>query len=334
MCAFVKFLLVASLILWVTYMSEPMFRSFISTSVIPSGFTFYKNSVHVFLDDGTKLVIKNSALTSLLRQAGFTKRDFNELPEYDKRDVILTAFDKGVKLDAVEIEPGVFVVFRVTSPEFTPIPHRVLFDFVRDHLAKKYGITVDPVVRKYSRRTAAFFPIFKREVKTANVNDAITAGVYVSNANTGHHSIKVYAYVEVLACSNGMTVKNVGKRIRIMHVRNIERILHRVAEAVDNILSWLKKKLNILIADLERLTEEELTEDEIREWLEDVLEKLPKKYRRWFESITRKYIRQYGRNKYALWQTLTYFAPRLEKVNEDLAQRLNSMAVKLVARAY
>ncbi len=313
-------------------MSEPTFHEFTSTEILPAEFVFYRNSVHVLTDKG-KVVFKNHALSELLRVVGFTKTEFRKLNDADKAEVIRTALEKGLVIGVVEVEPGIYVAFRVTTPEYTAVPHRVLFDFVKDFLARRYGIHVDPIIRRYKRRTVAFFPIYKKDVRVAEANDVIMAGIYVSNANTGRHSIKVYMYIEVLACSNGAILKNVGGRVRILHVRSIEQILQRVANAVENIMDWLKRRVNDLIADLERLAEEELTEDEIREWLEDIMEKLPKKYRKWFERVTMKYVKQYGRNKYALWQTLTYFAPRLERVNEDLAHRLNSMAVKMVIPA-
>lgn len=59
-----------------------------------------------------------------------------------------------------------------------------------------------------------------RVVGQVKVGTDICAGVYISNSEVGEGALEIYPFVYTLACSNGMVVKNIGKRgmMRKVHV--------------------------------------------------------------------------------------------------------------------
>ena len=289
---------------------------------------FGTKSLHIYTNWG-KLVVKNRALTQLLHLIGLKKRDLrggavDRIPELmgKRGDIVLSA---------VEIDDGIFYVYRVVTEGYVAIPHRVLFDYARGVL-HEMGLDVKPNIVRYTRRTVAYFPLFKVPLKYSRPDDAVGIMLGVSNANTGAHSIKVYGYVEILQCANGAIVRSFASRVRIFHVTDIKSVLKRVGDAIKDVVVQLHDRGHWLTRRIESLEKIEIEEWKINTWLELMSRRLPKKYRKWFARVFHGNREAFGDTAEALFQTLTYFVPRLMKVNEDLATRLNSEANKILER--
>jgi len=289
---------------------------------------FGTKSLHIYTDWG-KLVVKNRALTQLLHLMGLSKRDLKGSTAERVQELIRQRDD--IVLSAVEIDDGIFYVFRAVTEGYVAIPHRVLFDYAKGVL-REMGLDVEPNIVRYTRRTVAYFPLFKVPLKYGRPNDAVCVMLGVSNANTGAHSIKVYGYAEILVCANGAIIKDFASRIRVFHVSDIKSVLRRVGDAIKDVVGQLREKSDWLARRIESLEKVEIEEWKINTWLELMSQRLPKKYRKWFARVFYGNREAFGDTAEALFQTLTYFVPRLMKVNEDLATRLNSEANKILER--
>ncbi|MCD6399798.1 DUF932 domain-containing protein [candidate division WOR-3 bacterium] len=291
---------------------------------------FGTKSVHILLPTGERLVIKNTALTQLLHLMDLSRKDMkaivNELPQRVK-DFIETRND--IVFSALQIAPKVFYVYRVTTEEYQAIPHRILFDFVKRYLESR-GLKVPMKVVRYTRRTVAYFKIAEYPLKYARKNDALLFYLGVSNANTGHHSIKIFGYAQILLCANGLVDDEITARVRIIHKSTVEEILKKVAEAIDQVLEIARKRFPNVARKIEELQEIPVSNDAIIAWLRYIKEKVPRKYWSWFNKVLSEYEREFGYSAETIFQTLTYFIPRLQKRNESLAEFLNKEANKLL----
>ena len=206
---------------------------------------------------------------------------------------------------------GAFYVVRVTTTKYVAIPHRVLFDFVRGVIKDVTSLDVNPRVVAYRRRTVAYFPIYEIPLKYARPNDMIRISLAVSNANTGQHSIKVYGYAEILACSNGLMITEISKTIRAAHRGRLEDILSKVAEAVKEVLKMLRDRYPVIAKRIEELQDVPITESVIRNWLRAMRERLGVRYAAWLEYALVRNRAEFGDTALALFQAMTYLIPRV-----------------------
>ena len=279
-----------------------------------------RRSVHLLLPDGRKVVLKGRGLKQLLSHAGVGVREFFRMDDEERRRVVLGALQgKELILDAVAIDDGVFYVYRTVTPQYTPIPHRVLFDYVATYLRERYGVGVEPVVVRYERRTVAYFPLLRLGVNTPS-GEEIVAGVAVSNANTGKSSVRVYPFVGGYRY-DFISIDVRGRSVRAYHVKAAEGILDRVGRAVDRVVEWLNRNVDSLTR-MFRALRAPMSRDEIAEWLRRVERILPAKYRDWFERVMRRASEREGNTRYSMWSAVAYMAKAMEGKNENAARGL------------
>ncbi|MCD6406691.1 DUF932 domain-containing protein [Candidatus Aerophobetes bacterium] len=277
----------------------------------------YKKSIVFQFEDGTRLIFARKSLTQLLHLVGVKRRDFEKhkdiLKEHLKDIVSKTPLFVGYARH--QADSNVLFAFRVTSEEYVPVPHRILFDFVRG-VIKDSGFSIkEERWIKYQKRTGKFFVLHEVPLRYAREGDYLRTGILVTNANTGKDSIRCFFYGEILKCRNGVVKKEFTKKIAIIHRGTVETVLQKVAEAIKEILGHVFAVTPKLAREIEKLQEEKLSPEIIRNWLKAVKETLPKKYQFWLEKELKKNRKVFGDTKLALFQTVTAIATKSKNVN-------------------
>jgi hypothetical protein len=160
----------------------------------PQNVAIERRVLEVQLERGTLRFVKRG-LTQFLHTINFKRSDLSKLKPED----ILSAWDKLGEntIFSAFIDKNKYIVYRVTTDYYVPIPHRVLFTHV-DNLLKNAGFNTPYVIKKWFTRTSATWKLYSIQLKYARLNDYLNIYLYVSNANTGADSIKVFGYAEIL----------------------------------------------------------------------------------------------------------------------------------------
>jgi len=294
----------------------------------PVSATVTKRMVEIHLDGDKVLRFVRRGLTQFLHELGLTRRDLKSLrPE----GILSKWYQLGLNtvFSAFRGDDGAYVVYRVTSDKYVPIPHRVLFEHV-DQLVRAAGIDAKYEITKYFTRTAARWLLWSNPLSYARPNDALNIYLYVSNANTGADSIRVFGYGEILRCVNGLKILK-GASVRVLHVKNAQGVLERVAKAVREVMVKLENEKDLWCDAIERLQHIELTKAQMRRWVNDLLATLPAKYHGWFYRYLHENVDTFGETAEALFQAVAALIPRVE--NKALHDRLNEAAHEIVALA-
>lgn len=288
--------------------------------------------VEVVTDRNYTLRFARRGLTQFLHAMGYTRRDLKRLKPEDvlKRwdsipiNTILSAFKDIVDGNRV------YVIYRVTSDEYVPIPHRVLFQHV-DSILRDAGFNTNYEVVKYYTRTGARWLLWETPLKYAREGDAFRMYLYVTNANTGNDSIKLFGYGQILLCKNGLVTENTISRVRVYHVRDVKTVLARVTKALKEVLDKMTITNNEVVQAIERLQTIELTDDQLREWQRKLYEMLPRKYHALLATHWTRNIEVFGGTAEAVFQTMTALNSRIK--NYRLHQQLNRQINELLAVA-
>jgi len=179
------------------------------------------------------LTVKNIAVKQFLNKVGLTITKLIRQRSYERMQEIL--WDAIVSTDnpiILSISPN-DTVYRVTSFQYTPVPHRVLFDFVSGVL--------DEMQLPYQ-----FKGVYRLGINTfatwrlpSMSNDVVDVYLRCRNANTGETSIKLYGYYTILVCRNGLTSSRLSSTIRIVHKSSLADILSRVRNALYELIPKL-----------------------------------------------------------------------------------------------
>lgn len=274
---------------------------------------------------GEKIIVKNHALSQLLKLAGVKVTEWRRNPRGMLDRVRAGLSGKDIVISAVRVNEGTLVAFRVTTTEYTPIPHRVLFDFA-ESVIKEAGVSIiEKRVIRFFRRTAMKFVIYEQPLNYARPNDALRVSLIVSNANSADDAIHVYTWVDILACKNGLVIHDIASK-HIVHVGNASSILRRVGEAIRDLLAQLN--VEELRRKIEALQDVALSESTIQNWLKAVTARLPRKYAEWLQRELRRSTSEFGNTAEAVFQAVTAVASRAK--NERVAKTLSKLAYEII----
>jgi hypothetical protein len=279
-------------------------------------------------EDGSEVRFVKRGLTQFLHQVGLRKRDLRRL---SPRDIIDRWYELGLNtVLSAFTDQGKYIVYRVTSDAYVPIPHRVLFTHV-DEVLRSAGINTTYKVERWFNRTAARWLLWSNPLRYLRKGDALNIYLRVSNANTGVDSIRVTGYGEILACANGLTTER-GQSIKVIHVRELQGVLSRVTDAVKAVLARLAESQHLWVDAIERLQHVTLSKEEMNRWMNDLLMILPKKYQPYLYKQLHENEALFGEgNAEALFQAVTWLVPRVK--NQALHERLDKVAREMLAVA-
>jgi len=292
----------------------------------PISVSVERRFIEIQLERGTIRFVKRG-LTQFLHTIGFKRSDLSKIKPED----VLSAWDKINEntIFSAFIDNNKYIVYRVTTNYYVPIPHRVLFTHV-DNLLKDAGFNSPYVIKKWFTRISATWKLYSMPLKYARPNDYLNIYLYVSNANTGADSIKIFGYGEILKCHNGLAITK-GMRVRVMHVKDLNSILERVTKAVQSVLKKIELE-NVMWAErIEKLQQIELDESELRNWYSKLYDLLPAKYHKYLYRYWSNNLNEFGNTAETVFQTVTALVSRVK--NYEVYRRLDKMANELLAIA-
>ena len=306
-------------------MSEKWFDFLPDQFIKPISANMNKKMIEIKFEDGKTLRFVKRGLTQFLHSIGLKKCDIHK---YKPEDILNKWYDIGLNTVLSAFKDGEkYIVYRVTSNEYIPIPHRILFKHV-DMLIKKAGIKTSYTIQKYYTKTSAKWLLYSAPLEYARPNDVLNVYLQVSNANTGNDSIKVFGYGEILQCKNGLILTR-GARVKIMHVKTIQGILERVTRAIQIVVKKLIEEKEIYVTSIVKLQNITLTKEELNEWVNKLTDSLPNKYKYQFAYFFDKNLKIFGNNMQTLFQTITALTPRVK--NYTLHKQLNKYAHEILA---
>lgn len=309
-------------------MTDGKFQDLVINNVDVIAVDAKQRSLVITTPDG-KILFRKRALSQLLSLLGLSIYDYKKNPD---SAIVLEAFQKQerpIVVGVVEstLEGIDWYAFRSVTGEYTPIPHRLLFDFV-DGVLKQHNIPyIEKKFYRWYRRSGMLWVLDQQPLDYRRENDYFIAGLLVTNANTAKDAIHVMGAIQIAQCIN--TISAIDYHTAV-HKGEVDKILARVKDAVLNVVDALRQRYPRIKRIIEELQEEEIPESVIRVWVEKWLEKVPKKYHRWFKKMTYLNRKEFGNTKLALWQTATYFATRMQKYNLPLARAFQKEALEVL----
>jgi hypothetical protein len=295
---------------------------------VPIDASIGRRVLELRFEDGSEVRLVKRGLTQFLHQVGLRKRDLRRL---SPKDIIDRWYELGLNtVLSAFTDQGKYIVYRVTSDAYVPIPHRVLFTHV-DEVLRSAGINTTYKVERWFNRTSARWLLWSNPLRYVRKGDALNIYLRVSNANTGADSIRVTGYGEILACANGLTTER-GQSIRVIHVRELQGVLARVTDAVKAVLARLAESQHLWVDAVERLQHVNLSKEEMNRWMNDLLMILPKKYQPYLYRQLHENAAIFGEGSAeALFQAVTWLVPRVK--NQALHERLDRVAREMLAVA-
>ena len=234
--------------------------------------------------------------------------------------------ESGMYMRIKPTDEGMYIAGIVASEEFTPIPHRLLFEAVERYLRDELGIDViETRYQKWFKRAGMFYVIDRLPLQYAGTDDILSYGILVTNANTTRDSIRVYPYAEILKCQNGLIGLNMLKRVRIVHRGRVEDVLKKVLDAVADSIRELQKLAISWKYKIERLELRKVHPLELTVWLQTMRDIVPKKYHSLLERSITFNVDKYGATELARFQTLSWLSRKM--TNIKLQKELQKMAV-------
>jgi len=259
-----------------------------------------------------EFVAAKDKLTQLLRFYGLSRTSFNaEARQGRGTEVLRKALRSGREAVITVLRlPKANYMVRIATPEFTPIPHRVLFEFI-DGVLNELGINpLETKVQRFLKRISKWYKLYEGEVH--KVGDVAHAWLVVSNANTAHDAVHVYSVVEFVKCSN-LALSTEYRSVPVVHRGDIKEILLKVKDAVASLLERLKG-----LPNLEGLLEVDLSPAAVENWLKALEKRTSPRISKWIAKRLAEETSRYGNNAYAALQAISFVAARSPKSYREL----------------
>lgn len=175
-------------------------------------------------------------LTQLLKFAGVRKSELKEKRTNDEgNDYYVTRDDaKNMVLEGIEEDALVFKfkdenmsdrddgrgeLLSVVSENYTTIPSARLDDIVNETLGE-LGITGDDMTRQIRRRGFVVEIDYRWDShhEVEEVNDVVDGGISIRNSVFGASSLRVNKFYTILACQNGMRIRDTERTFNQIHM--------------------------------------------------------------------------------------------------------------------
>lgn len=222
-------------------------------------------------------------LSQLLKFADLRKKDLRETVEDDEGNEYTRTVDNASEMVMSELEDERLVfkfqqgngddqydgtMCSAVSPHYATISSDELDELVQNVIAEE-GVSEEP--QRRIRRTGVVVEIdytWESEHEVEDVGDMVNGGLTIRNSVFGASSLRINKYYTILACSNGMRVRDSQRQFKQIHMGSAQELREafeeEIREQIDTI--WeetdLIKKANEIEIDIE---------DQI-EWVEEMAE--------------------------------------------------------------
>lgn len=219
-------------------------------------------------------------LQQILKFAGLRKKDLVDPEAEDGRPTRDDAEE--LVMEELEDERLVFkiqqehdddqydgAVLSVVSPKYATVSSNELDERVQQIVAEA-GITEEP--NRKIQRTGFVVEIdytWESDHEVEDVGDMVDGGISIRNSAFGASSLRVNKYYTVLACQNGMRVRQSEREFRQLHMGSSQELLEAFEEEVRSQLEdlWEETELIRTSAAIEFPLEDQI------EWVEELAER-------------------------------------------------------------
>jgi len=284
------------------------------------------------------VIVTNTAFSQLLRLIGYEKvSDIKKMLRDTPRRIFPTITDriykrleegKPIILSCVKVDEGILKAFRVTSEEYTPIPHRELFNAVQEALEVEGIKIIRTEYCEWIKRVGMTYYLKEVELKFVKVRDVLASGLLVTNANTAHDSIRLFAFNIILSCRNGLTTRELAGRIYLRHVGIKQEILKRVKVYAVELARKIIDASETIADNIVELEQIEVERRELNGFIIALKNKMPRKWHRLTDSLYRSFLKKHGYTLLTGFQVTSGLTTRV--TNATLQQKLQKLSEEIL----
>ena len=211
-----------------------------------------------------ELYVPADRLKHIFRYIPYTQRDLFRLPYQERDEAFLNALREVEALRITYDDNG--KVYRIVSPEFTAIPHRVVLRLVESiippyesrNISYEHGMYAEWILKTVPK-------------ELADLNDIVSWKIWCYNYNIGNKALRIGGGFTVLACKNGVTAWKSSARIRIIHRGDYNALIPKIRTAIEKSIY----NLISVSSDIKTSLETPFIYDDLAEYLENLLRKYP-----------------------------------------------------------
>jgi len=262
--------------------------------------------------DGERYRLSRERFTQLFRYLDVKVTELRRIYSHRERDAALMkairACDTALRLSVVENH-----IVRVTSRDFTAIPHGKVIQIVEKALKLDYE---DRKI-EFGNGMFAKWTLRSLPAECARLGEIVSWQLWAYNYNDGKHGLKIGGGFTVLACSNGAVRWKGAARVRIVHRGDYNTLLDKIREAV----------AQVYFVDLPQMAYQ-IQEAQKVKAAKELVEKLVRLYPQWIQ----KKLQEQLRTAHTVWDVSNAFSwvATHEPVTFNQRMQLSNHAVEVL----
>lgn len=222
-------------------------------------------------------------LSQLLKFADLRKKDLRKTVEDDEGNEYTVTVDNASEMVMSELEDERLVfkfqqgngddqydgkMFSAVSPHYATISSDELDELVQSVIAEE-GVSEEP--QRRIRRTGVVVEIdysWDSEHAVEEVGDKVNGGLTIRNSVFGASSLRVNKYYTILACSNGMRVRDSQRQFKQIHMGSAQELREAFEEEIREQIDTIWEETDLI----QKANEIEIGIEEQIEWVEEMAE--------------------------------------------------------------
>lgn len=265
--------------------------------------------------NGERYNLSKERFTQLFRYLNVKITELRKIYDYNERD---RALMKAIKACNTQLKVSAYEnsIVRITSTDFTAIPHSKVLQIVEKALKLDYE---DRKI-EFGNGMFAKWTLRSLPAECARLGEIVSWQLWVYNRNDGQHGLKIGGGFTVLACNNGAVKWKGAARVRIVHRGDYKTLLDKIRKAV----------AQVYFVDLPQVAYQ-IQEAQKVKAAKELVEKLVRLYPQW---IQRK-LQEQLRTAHTVWDVSNAFSwvATHEPVTFNQKMQLSNHAVEVLKLA-
>ena len=265
--------------------------------------------------NGERYNLSRERFTQLFRYLNVKVTELRRIYDYEERD---RALMKAIRACNTELKISVYgnSIVRVTSSDFTAIPHGKLLQLVERALRLDY----EDRKLDFGNGMFANWTLRSLPAECARLGEIVSWQLWVYNYNDGRHGLRIGGGFTVLRCKNGALGWKSAERVRIVHRGDYENLLSKIQESIDLILNH---KLPLMAYQIQEAQKVKAAKE--------LVEKLIRLYPQWIQ----KKLQEQLRTAHTVWDVSNAFSwvATHEPVTFNQRMQLSNHAVEVLKLA-
>ena len=264
---------------------------------------------------GERYKLSRERFTQLFRYLDAKVSDIRKIYDYNERD---RALMKAVRACNTELKVSIYgnSIVRITSADFTAIPHGKVLQIVERELKLDYE---DRKI-EFGNGMFAKWTLRSLPAECVRLGEIVSWQLWAYNYNDGKHGLRIGGGFTVLACNNGAVKWKGATRVRIVHRGDYKTLLDKIRKAV----------AQVYFVDLPQVAYQ-IQEAQKVKAAKELVEKLIRLYPQWIQ----KKLREQLRTAHTVWDVSNAFSwvATHEPVTFNQRMQLSNHAVEVLKLA-